>query len=164
MTEDLVRRTVEMWEAERKRMEVEQRKVAQEEEIKMPQARHIWQALGQWMKKYCEDCNAQAGENHLEFKQAESDQFDVVNHFPTHPDTLHVVFNPRTYTITYQRETTGWGKVADKQIEGEGKANGTFSPNVDGNQLLYTIDDTSMTVKQMGKRLTKALMPMLALE
>jgi hypothetical protein len=160
MTKDSVRRTGEILNADKKYSEAANQRFAEEEEIKKAQAPSIWQALGQSMKKHCEDCNAQAGEIHLEFKAGESNEFDVVSH--VHPDTLRVVFNPRAYTIKYHREGRGWVKVADELIKDEGKEKGTFYPKVDGKQLLYTLDDTSMTVEQMGERLTKALLPMLA--
>ncbi len=65
---DLVSRVVKQLETDRKSAEAEKRKADQEEKIKEAQAPSIWQALGQWIKKLCEDCNAQARANLLEFK------------------------------------------------------------------------------------------------
>ena len=157
----LVSRIVKQLEADRKRAEAANQRFAEEEQIKKAQAPSIWQALGQWMEKLCEDCNAQARSNLLEFKAAESNKFDVVNHVPPH-DTLQVVFDPRAYTITYQRKPSSgsWAKILDKKRDEliKGKANGTFYPKVKGKRLCYTLDDTTttMTVEQMGKQLIKA--------
>lgn len=163
---DLVSRIVEQLEAYRKRAEAANQRFAEEEEIKKDQAPSIWQALGQWMKKLCEDCNAQARANLWEFKAGKSYEFDVVNHVPSQPNTLHVVFNPQAYTITYQRKrSSSFAKVVDNSIKDEGKANGTFCPKVDGKKFCYTLPDdttTTMTVEEMGEQLIKALVPELA--
>ena len=164
---DLVSRVVKQLETDRKSAEAEKRKADQEEKIKEAQAPSIWQALGQWMKKLCEDCNAQARANLLEFKAGGSYEFDVVNHVPSQPNTLHVVFNPPAYTITYRRKSGGrYAKEADTTLELiKGKANGTFCPKVDGKKFCYTLPDdttTTMTVEEMGEQLIKALVPELA--
>jgi hypothetical protein len=129
-----------------------------EEEIKNAQAPSIWKALGQWMKKHCENSNAQA---RLKFKAAGSNKFEVV-HVPSHHDPLQVVFKPRAYTITYQRKRSSgnWTKIADTKLDEliKGRANGTFYPKFDGEKFGYTLDDatTIMTVEQMGEQLIKA--------
>ena len=133
---DLVSRIVKQLETDRKSSEAAKRKADQEEKIKKDQAPSIWQALGQWMKKLCEDCNAQARANLLEFKAGEIYEFDVVNHVPSQPDTLHVVSNPRAYTIRYQKQSGGtFAKIVDKSVKGEGKPDGIFHPKVDGKRL-----------------------------
>ena len=89
----------------------------------------------------------------------------MVNHVPLQPDTLHVVFNPRAYTIRYQKQSGGsFAKIVDKSVKGEGKPDGIFHPKVDGKRLCYTLDDATktMTVEEMGEQLIKALVPKLA--
>ena len=159
---DLVSRVVKQLEADRKRAEAANQRLAEEQEIKKDQAPVIWQALGQWMKKLCEDCNAQERANQLEFKASESYEFDVVKRVPPHVDTLHVVFNPRAHTITYQRKPSSgnWTKITDRTLDEliKGRANGTFYPKFDGKEFGYTLDDATaiMTVEQMGKQLINA--------
>ena len=127
-----------------------------EEEIKKAQAPSIWKALGQFMKKHCENSNPQA---RLKFKAAGSNKFEVV-HVPFHHDPLQVVFKPRAYTITYQRKPSkgNWPKIADTTLDEmiKGRANGIFYPKVDVEQLRYIHADAIMTVEQMGEQLIKA--------